>query len=98
MRSFQINVSVSSPLTLRYQDRPDDRDAMARLLSDILTDVSLDVAEFARSRLKDAQKAASNAGYEIDIPALPEPMGASYGFTDVTGHVGQKWRQRGRAE
>ena len=92
MRSYQINVAVHSPLTLRRADGPDDREAMFRYLNDLLGEVSLDVGAFARARLEQLRQVAAEAGYVLDIPPLAEPMGVTHGFADVTGHIGQRWR------
>ena len=92
MRSYQISVTVHSPLTLLRPGEPDDREAMFRYLNDLLGEVSIDVGEFARGRLEQAREAAAEAGYVLDIPALAEPMGMASGLTDVTGHIGQRWR------
>ncbi len=92
MRSYQINVAVHSPLTLRWADGPDDREAMFRYLNDLLGEVSIDVGAFARQRLEQLRQTAAAAGYVLDIPSLAEPMGLTHGFTDVTGHIGQRWR------
>jgi hypothetical protein len=95
MRSYQINVTVYSPLTLRRSGESDDREAMFRYLNDLLGEVSIDVGEFARGRLEQARQAAVAAGYVLDVPALAEPMGIAHGVTDVTGHIGRRWRGRG---
>ena len=92
MRSYQINVAVHSPLTLRRADGPDDREAMFRYLNDLLGEVSIDVGAFARTRLEQLRQVVAEAGYVLDIPPLAEPMGVAHGFTDVTGHIGQRWR------
>ena len=92
MRSYQINVAVHSPLTLRRADGPDDREAMFRYLNDLLGEVSIDVGAFARERLDQLRQTAAEAGYVLDIPSLAEPMGLAHEFTDVTGHIGQRWR------
>ena len=47
---------------------------------------------FARARLEQLRQVAAEAGYVLDIPPLAEPMGVAHGFTDVTGHIGQRWR------
>ena len=92
MRSYQINVAVHSPLTLRRADGPDEREAMFRFLNDLLGEVSIDVGAFARARLEQLRQVAADAGYILDIPSLVEPMGLTHGFTDVTGHIGHRWR------
>ena len=92
MRSYQIHIRVHSLLTLRRADGPDDREAMFRFLNTLLGEVSIDVGAFARERLEQLRQTAAEAGYVLDIPSLAEPMGLSHGFTDVTGHIGQRWR------
>jgi hypothetical protein len=94
VRSYQINITVHSPLTLQRPGESDDREAMFRYLNDndLLGEVSIDVGAFARARLEQARQAAAEAGYVLDVPALAEPMGIGHGFTDVTGHIGQRWR------
>jgi hypothetical protein len=92
MRSYQVNVAVDSPLTLRPAAGPDDQEAMFRLLNHLLGEVSVEVGRFARERLEHAREAAAAAGYVLDIPSLSEPMGVSSGLTDVTGHIGRMWR------
>ena len=92
MRSYQINITVDSPLTLQRPGEPDDREVMFRYLNNLLGEVSIDVGTFARARLEQARQAAAESGYVLDIPALAEPMGIGHGFTDVTGHIGQRWR------
>lgn len=92
MRSYQINVAVHSPLTLRRVSGPDDQEAMFRYLNNLLGDVSVDVGAFARARLEQARQAAEADGYLLDIPVLAEQMGIGHEFTDVTGHIGQRWR------
>jgi hypothetical protein len=92
VRSYQINVAVHSPLTLRRPGEPDDREAMFRYLNNLLGEVTIDVGAFARARLERLRQTAAEAGYVLDIPSLPEPMGLAHGFTDVTGHIGERWR------
>ena len=88
MRSYEINVAVHSPLTLRRADGPDDREAMFRYLNDLLGEVSIDVGAFARARLEQLRQDAAGAGYVLDIPALAEPMGLA--VRDGKIYVGTK--------
>ena len=92
VRSYQISVTVHSPLTLQRPSAPDDREAMFRYLNDLLDEVSIEVGAFARERLELARQAAAEVGYVLGIPSLAEPMGMAHGLTDVTDHIGQRWR------
>ena len=92
MRSYQIYVKVDSPLTLRRAGVRDDREEMFRYLNNMLGELSVEVDRFARARLEELRQTAAAAGYVLDIPSLAEPMGLAHGFTDVTGHIGQRWR------
>ena len=92
MRSYQINVTVFCPLTLRRAGVRDDREELFRYLNNLLGELSIEVGAFARARLEELRLTAAEAGYVLDIPSLAEPMGLGSGVTDVTGHVGQRWR------
>jgi hypothetical protein len=95
VRSYQINVTVHSPLTLQRPGEPDDREAMFHYLNGLLGEISIEVGAFARARLEQARQEAAKAGYVLDIPALAEPMGIGHGLTDVSGHIGRRWRGNG---
>ena len=92
MRSYQVHITVQSPITLSPSAGPDDKQAILRALSDLLTEASLDVEREVRQRLDKMREQAAEAGLVLDIPSLDEPMGVTYGITDVTGHVGKKWQ------
>ena len=65
---------------------------MFHYLNHLLGEVSVDVGAFTRRRLEELRQTAAETGYVLDIPPLAEPMGLGSGVTDVTGHIGQRWR------
>jgi hypothetical protein len=73
VRSYQIDVTVYSPITLRRADGPDDREAMFRFLNDLLGEVGLEVGEFARGRLEQARR--------LPLPANKTRTTATHGAT-----------------
>ena len=94
MRRFEVQITIRSPVTIRPSAGPDDKEAIFRALGELLTEASLDAEREMRLRLDKMREQAWEAGLILDIPLLEEPMGVSYGITDVTGHVGKKWQPR----
>lgn len=94
LRSYQVQINVSSPLTLRFEDRPDDKELMWRMLNDLLTGLAIDAERQVRARLEQLRGQVTESGLVLDVPELREPMGGGYCITDVTGHVGERWHPK----
>lgn len=94
MRSYEVQITVRSPITLRAHDDSTDKETLFRILGNLLTEVSIDAEREVRLRLEQMKEQAAEAGLTMNIPTLDEPMGVSFSVTDVTGHVGKQWQPK----
>jgi hypothetical protein len=58
LRSYLVQITVQTPITLSFVDKVDDPEALFRFLNDLMSDVSIEINKLAQNRFKEMEQQA----------------------------------------